>query len=415
MAFNPLEQQGIPVEDQFRNWSELNVTPYDKRAVDPYTRTRVILMNGIEVESIIFSHQFARHTDDVEIRRALALGRRVEQQQQKVVNGLNPGEQTPLETTIGYEQVAVDLTAWLARHEPNPGVKMALDFALLEDFDHLYRYANLYDLLGGKDAADLTGHLTEIMPGRPTHAHHRHPHDMIRPHYDTFTVDPLTRLHVMTIVAGEQQTMNFYMNHGTDWIEPIARGLYAEIAQVEEEHVTHYESLLDPLDSWFRQWVFHEYNEVYLYWSMLQQETDARIKAVWDLHCNMEIGQLQAACGMLRRYEGIEPEEILPPSLPDTPVTFEPNKEYVREVLAATVDLRPDGLGYTPVDELPKDSRFFEFNGLVNEGMVPSEAVIDQYREQRGLDYRDETEGEHPVIDLRASTRAAATTSSRKR
>ena len=59
MALNPLDQKGIPVEEQFRNWSELNVEPYDKHEVDPYTRTRVILMNGIEVESIIFSHQFA--------------------------------------------------------------------------------------------------------------------------------------------------------------------------------------------------------------------------------------------------------------------------------------------------------------------------------------------------------------------
>ena len=27
MSFNPLEQAGIPVEEQFRNWSELNVSP----------------------------------------------------------------------------------------------------------------------------------------------------------------------------------------------------------------------------------------------------------------------------------------------------------------------------------------------------------------------------------------------------
>ena len=47
MAFNPLEQKGIAIDDQLRNWSELNVEPYDKGAVDPYTRTRVILMNGI--------------------------------------------------------------------------------------------------------------------------------------------------------------------------------------------------------------------------------------------------------------------------------------------------------------------------------------------------------------------------------
>ena len=157
-------------------------------------------------------------------------------------------------------------------------LKQALDFALLEDFDHLYRYANLYDLLDGDDAADLTVHLTEITPGRPTILEHRHPFDDVRGHYSTHTVDPLSRLHVMTIVAAEQQTMNFYMNHGADWIEPIARGLYAEIAMIEEQHVTHYESLLDPLDSWLKQLVFHEYNEIYLYWSMLQQETDERIK-----------------------------------------------------------------------------------------------------------------------------------------
>src|SRR3954453_19455836 len=158
------------------------------------------------------------------------------------------------------------------------------------------------------------------------------------------------------------------MNHGADGVEPIARGLYAEIAQVEEQHVSHYESLIDPLDSWLKQWVFHEYNEVYLYWSMLQNEEDRRIQAIWELHCNMEIGQLQVACDMLRRYEGIEPQEILPPSLPDTPVTFEPNKRYVREVLAPPVDLRPNGLGYTPIDELPKDHRYFAFRKLVNDG-----------------------------------------------
>lgn len=399
---NPLENSGIPVEDQFRNWSELNVEPFDKLAVDPYTRTRVILMNGIEVESIIFSHQFARHTDNVEIKQALALSRRAEAHQQKVVNGLNPGDQTPLETTIGYEQVAVDLTAWLARHEPDPMLKMALDFALLEDFDHLYRYANLYELLDGKDATELTDSLTEITPGRPTVVEHRHPHDEIRGHFETHTVDPLSRMHVMTIIAAEQQTMNFYMNHGTDWIEPIARGLYAEIALIEEQHVTHYESLLDPLDSWLKSLVFHEYNEVYMYWSMLQNEQDRRIRNIWELHLDMELGQLHAACDLLRKFEGIEPDELLPTSLPDTPVTFEPNTEYVREVLAATVDLRTDGMEYVDDADLPQDHRSRRYRERVNAGGVPSEEVIELNRQANGRDFRDETEGENPVPSLRA-------------
>jgi hypothetical protein len=403
VAFNPLEQKGIPVDDQLRSWSELNVVPYDKDDVDPYTRTRVIVMNGIEVESILFSHQFARHTDNLDLKRALAMGRRIDAQQQKAVNGLNPGDQSPLETTIGYEQVAVDLTAWLARHEPDPQLKMALDFALLEDFDHLYRYSNLYELIDGKDAAALTDHLTEIMPGRPTFVEHRHPYDDVRPHFETHTVDPLSRMHVMTIVAGEQQTMNFYMNHGADWVEPVARGLYAEIAMIEEQHVTHYESLLDPLDSWIANWVFHEYNEVYMYWSMLQNESDDRIKALWELHCNMEIGQLAVACDAMRRYEGRDPAELLPPSLPEVPVTFEPNKDYVRELLAATIDLRADGIQYVELDDLPKDHRYFTYQNTVNAGGVPSEQVIDAARDDGG-EYRDETEGAHPVEDLRART-----------
>jgi hypothetical protein len=214
-------------------------------------------------------------------------------------------------------------------------------------------------------------------------------------------VHPLSRLHVMTIVAAEQQTMNYYMNHGPDFMDPVARKLYAEIAHVEEEHVTHYGSLLDPLDSWLKQLVFHEYNECYLYHSMLMQESDARIKAIWERHLDMEIGQLRAAADLLRTYEGTDAEEILPAGLPDVPLTFETNKAYVREVLANTVDLRMDGLGYTPVDDLPKDHRFWSFSGTVNAGGAPSDVVLIENIEQNGRDYRDETEGPNPVVDLR--------------
>ena len=156
MSFNPLEQRGIPVEEQFRSWRELNVEPVDIEAGDPYTRCRIVLMNGIEVESIMFSHQFARHTDNPEVKRLLARSRRAEQMQQKADNWLLPGSDGPIETTIVYEQVAVDLTAWLARMEPDPYLKQAYDFGLLEDFDHLYRYANLLDLVKGKRAESIT-------------------------------------------------------------------------------------------------------------------------------------------------------------------------------------------------------------------------------------------------------------------
>jgi len=177
---------------------------------------------------------------------------------------------------------------------------------------------------------------------------------------------------------------------------------------VEEQHVTHYESLLDPLDSWFKQWVFHEYNEAYLYWSMYQHEVDDRIKHIWEEHLDMEIGQLHVACDFLRRYEGVEPEEILPPALPNTPVTFEPNKEYVREILATQIDLRTDGVNYVPIDELPKNHRFFKFNERVNGKGVPSEEVIEENRAKANREFRDQTAGDHPIVDLRQPARTGS-------
>src|SRR3546814_9346449 len=140
---------------------------------------------------------------------------------------------------------------------------------------------------------------------------------------------------------------------------------------------------------------------------MLQQEQDKRFGAIWELHLDMEIGQLHAACDLLRRFEGVEPEEILPPELPDTPVSFEPNKDYVREILASQIDLRADGTEYVSVDELPSDHRYFRYQDTVNAGGAPSEAVIDLNRSKSGREYRDETEGAHPVPDLRPTAAAA--------
>jgi hypothetical protein len=402
MAFNPLAEKGIPLDNQVRNWSELSSEPYDPTSVDPYTRARIIAMNGIEVEAVLFSHQMNRHVDVLEVRQKLAATRRIEQQQQKAVNWLLPGGESTLEVTLGYEQLAIDITAFLARSEPDPYVKNTLDFGLLEDFDHLYRYANLYELLEGKKAESIVGTLTEMTPGRPTIMHHRDPVDNVRKHYDKHTVHPLTRLHALTITALEQQTMNFYMTIGNRYLEPIARSLYAEIAMVEEEHVTQYESLLDPAESWYEQLVHHEYNEIYMYWSFLQQESDPRIKKLWQLHLDMEITQLHQACDLLRRFDGKEPEEILPKELPDTPVLLEENKQYVRSVLAEQLDLTSIGTGYA----MEAHERYQANLAKVNAEFSPSEQVIDLNVAEHGREYRLETEGPNPIPRLRETSTA---------
>ena len=100
-------------------------------------------MNGIEVEAAIFKHEFARMCPDMDVKKQLALSRRLEQQQQKMINWLIPADESAIESTIGYEQLAVALTAVLGQKLSNPYLKQVFDFGLLEDFDHLYRYANL--------------------------------------------------------------------------------------------------------------------------------------------------------------------------------------------------------------------------------------------------------------------------------
>jgi len=397
MTFNPLEERGIPLDRQVRNWRELNIDPVDPDHSDPYTKCRIIAMNGIEVESVLFSHQFARVCPDLEVKRQLAEVRYLEQQQQRVVNWLLPGSSSPLETTISYEQVAVDLTAWIARMEPDPYLKQAYEFGVLEDFDHLYRYANLYEIVQHRKAEKIVDGLTEVMPGRPTKFHHRHPADNVREPYDRSTAQPISKLHALTVMAAEQQTMNFYMNVGPQYMEPIARQLYQEIALIEEEHVTHYESLVDPGETWWERLVNHEYNECYLYYSFMQNESDRRVKAVWELHLNMELEHLRVACDLMRRNDGREPEEVVAPELPNV-LTFEPNKAYLRELLDTQVDLTTLGTGY--VQEAHE--RFERMQEqLMGGAEPPSEEVVDAHREQFGTDYRLETEGQHPVPRLR--------------
>lgn len=399
MSFNPLQERGMPLDKQLRNWSELNVTPYNKDQVHPFSRCRGIVANGVEVEAMMFSHQMARNTIDPKVKEKLAMVRRIEAQQQKAINWLIPGDESTLEVTIGYEQVAVDLTSCIAKLEPDPYLRQVYEFGLLEDFDHLYRYANLYDMTEGKKAEKLVGELTEIMPGRPTVFEHRHPHDEIRRPMTALAADPQSILNALMVMSAEQQTMNFYNTIGNRFQEPLARGLYLEIAEIEEQHVSHYESILDPSCTWIENLLFHELNECWMYYSFMKEEPDPRVRSLYETHLAMEIEHLQIAAELMRTLEKRDPEQLLPASL-EPNLSFRENKAFVREVLAKQVDLTADGSDFLPVTELPSDHRYFDYQQAVNAGGVPSDQVIEQAR-AKGGEYRLETEGPHPVEALR--------------
>jgi hypothetical protein len=106
----------LPLDKQTFTWKELAQRPYSKLD-DAFTRVRVILMNGMESEALRFSQACARMNQEVQL--ALARVRRIEQHQQTLVNWLNPADQSPLETTIGFEQVAIEVAASVAKSEPD--------------------------------------------------------------------------------------------------------------------------------------------------------------------------------------------------------------------------------------------------------------------------------------------------------
>lgn len=399
---NPYQLKPIPINECIMDWKDICPKPYDKNTVDPYTRTRVILMNGTEFEEAWYLHQFSRHFDDGDVRRHIALLRRLEQQQQKFVSALKPASETLLEHTIGYEQLAVDLTAWLAQNETDENVKMALDFALLEDFDHLYRYADFLEMESGVRAEELVGHYTEIMPGRPTISEHRYPFDDVKPHICDKTASLQTRLNVGIITAAEQQTMNFYMNVCGAYPNDFGRRLYQEIGMIEEQHVTQYGSLMDVNATWMECMVMHQYTECYLYWSCMETEPDMSMKMAWERMFEQEVAHLHASVRLIEKAEGKSFEDVVGKGDFPAPLNLCSNIDYVRGVLASSVQLTSTRENYADVASLKPDVDFFAYQSRVNRNTadVPSHAVIDAYIKRNGMDYRWETQA-NPIPALR--------------
>ena len=396
---NPFQLKPETITDQFMDWHGIYPKAYDKMAIDPYTRVRVILMNGTEFESAGYSHQFHRHESNNDLRRELALLRRQEQQQQKKIACLKPLDETILEHTIGYEQLAVDLTAGLAQRVTCPKVKSALDFALLEDFDHLYRYADLMEMEHGQYAEKLVGSYTEIMPGRPTISEHRCPYDALcepgKPDAALFD-----KMAVQIITAAEQQTMNYYMNVCNLYTSDLGRKLYQEIGMIEEQHVTQYGSLMNPQCTWLEGLLEHQYVEAFLYYSCMEDEDDPEVKKVWESFFLMEVSHLHKAAELLKTYEKKDWQQVIPGGeFPET-FHFQPNIQYVRSALNM-VEFTAEKEIFKPVSMLPRDYDFFVYQKAVNRNVdaVPSHQVIDRAIHARGRDYRAET-APSPIPEL---------------
>lgn len=375
MSLDILTEKGVSLDKQVFTWKELAGPPFSKLNDDAFTRVRVILMNGIMADSLRFLHVCERRLRD--LRLPMAEVRRVAHHQQTMVNWLNPPDQSPLETTLGFEQVAIEVTAALAQQEPDRYLAQTYRYGLLEDFDHMYRFSALMDRVEGQDANNILQSYTDIQPGRPTAVEHRAPIDDVRRSYARDKTQPISKLNALTIVAAEYQTHDYYMNIGPTFADPVARMLYAEIASIEEQHVTQYSSLIDTEETWLEQWLLHEAMELYNYYSCAEQETNPRIKSIWSRFVDYELGQLHVVMDLMRQIEKRDPAELLPKTLPD-PIKFESQREFVRQTLAREVDFRSVGADYVPNKQ--DSAASLKYREQLNTPVSPSTIVAAGYR-----------------------------------
>ena len=379
MAFNPLKEKGMPFEKQLRNWRQIAAKPYKKYEVDPYTRARQIFMNGIEVESWGFKHQLNRFLSNIDQEDRINISRlgRIENQQQITCNWLMPSDQSILETTLAYEQIAVDLTSWLSQNEPDKYIKETFDFGLLEDFDHLYRYAQFAYMREGIDPDYILKGKTDVILGRPTQHHHNCNGLRLRNHYDKATASPETKVNILTLLSAEQQTHNFYSEHGFMYGDNILRETYAEIKDTEEEHVAMYESLIDPNETFLEKALIHEFCEVCNYYTCLEDETNSDIKKYWEIFLDMELTHLQMIARMFEKYEKRSAEEIIGEEI-IMPSRFKSQKKYVQNILENEVQKRlaPNGEFYNSMDEIPQDWISYKVQEKLSEISAPTEDCI---------------------------------------
>ncbi|MBD8809460.1 MULTISPECIES: hypothetical protein [Pseudomonas syringae group] len=383
---NLLDNKGTPLDKQHFTWKEMASKPISKLDDDAFTRVRVILMNGVESDALRLKHFGSRFHKA--LRDPLAQVRRAEQHQMTMVNWLLSADHSPLETTVAYEQTAIEITAAVAQTEPDPYQAQTYRFGLLEDFDHLYRYSAMLDRLEGKDANNILQGYTDLVPGRPTSEHHRAPQDDLRENYQKDQAELITKIHAALITAAEYQTHDYYMNIGPTFADPVARALYAEIASVEEQHVTQYGSLQDPGETFIEKWLIHEAMEVYAYASCAEQEDNPRIKAMWERFVDYELGHLNLACELFKNLERRDPAEILGGQLPEM-IAFKSQRDFVRTTLAAEVDLRAHGVRY--VNKQDENQASLDYRARLNAQGVPASVASAGYNWQPG------TELNHPL------------------
>lgn len=394
--------EGTPLENQLFTWRELSLAPYSKLDEDAWTRVRIICVQAMDAEAMRFSLACARANPD--LRLPLACVRRVEEHQRFLVGSLHPPDLSFAELTVAIAQASVEMIAAVAVGEPDPSLARVYRFAVLEELDHLYRFAALLDRIEGRDVNNLLQCQTDVVPGRPLDVQHTAPSDDLHVPYARGTAHPLSKLHVLFSSALAQHKHEHLVAVAPMSADPVRRQLYAEVASVEEQHITQFESLADGSETWLERWLLHEACEVFCAWSCLEYEKTPRFRAIWERLLEQELGHLAEARRIFEDHERRDAAEILPARFSE-PISFESHRPFLRQLRETELELRAHASEFVPARMLSPESPSMECARALNAGGSPSNIAAAGWRFSPGTELVRE---DHTAYSRRTSFASSA-------
>lgn len=97
----------------------------------------------------------------------------------------------------------------------------------------------------------------------------------------------------------------------------------------------------------------------------------------------MEIGHFLLCNDMMKKFDKKDIRDLVNGVDKIEPlIVFEPNKEYVNNVVETQVQLQPINMEFRNWQDMPSDWSTFNYRDKVNAGMVPSEEVVNRAKKE---------------------------------
>src|SRR5690606_8943465 len=110
--------------------------------------------------------------------------------------------------------------------------------------------------------------------------------------------------------------------------------------------------------------------EVWNYAGCAAQETNPRIRAIWERFLDYELGHLQVALKLFKDVERRDPAEVLGEGGLPRFIDFQSQRGFVRHVVETETDMRKRDTQY--VDKAEEGASSVEYRAAVNSAGSPS-------------------------------------------